>query len=290
MPQHRLSPPLITLTTDFGLSDTYVSVMKGVMLSIAPLARLVDITHQIAPQNSREASIKLESAVPFFPPGTVHLVVVDPGVGSMRKNCVVETKRAFYVAPDNGVLTLPLRLDPPVRAVHFTDNCTPYALQTVSATFHGRDLFAPIAAHIASGLDMEQLGDMWIADSESQCPLISLDFPEPALSADGSLLCSILYIDHFGNIITNLGSNMLKNWMANTLPCSIAIQSKEVKWKGISRTFADVAPGEPLAYVGSSGRLELAVRDGNAAAQLGASLDSSFLLKKEHSSQNLVSH
>src|SRR5581483_4316382 len=150
---------VITLTTDFGLDDIYVGVMKGVLLGIAPNARLVDLTHAIAPQNILEASLRLAAAVPYFPPGTIHLVVVDPGVGSERRAVVVETEQSRFVAPDNGVLTAPLRQNPARRVLILGEAARPYFRHPVSATFHGRDLFAPIAAHLAAGLPLEALGE-----------------------------------------------------------------------------------------------------------------------------------
>ena len=287
-----LQPPLITLTTDFGLMDTYVGVMKGVMYSLAPNARLVDLTHDIAPQNILEASARLETAVDYFPPGTVHLVVVDPGVGSKRAACVVETERALFVAPDNGVLTMPLRRSPILRAVRLTEKAQPYCLPNVSATFHGRDIFAPLAAHLANGLEPEALGESIAPDELVTWPL---SLPENGQDANGSACLSlrVLYADRFGNLITNLEREFWKQWrtslVANRgLPGAKAeyeaedmnarIQAGNQTWQGIARTFAEVKPNELLAYWGSGGRLEIAVRDGNAAAALALSPDTTVTI------------
>jgi S-adenosylmethionine hydrolase len=188
--------PVITLTTDFGQQDSYVGTMKGVMLSICPDATLVDITHEVRPQAVRQAAYLLSTAVPYFAPGTVHLVVVDPGVGSERRAIAVKSSRAIYVAPDNGVLDMALAQDPARRAVSIAN--PDVRLPSVSATFHGRDIFAPAAAHLACGTDPLQMGE--------PIPLTSL-VSQPSLQvqrrADGSLSGQILHMDHFGNLITN---------------------------------------------------------------------------------------
>ncbi len=287
-----LQPPLITLTTDFGLMDTYVGVMKGILYSLAPNARLVDLTHDIAPQNVLEASARLEAAIDYFPPGTVHLVVVDPGVGSNRAACVVETDQALFIAPDNGVLTMPLRRSKVIRAVRLTEKAQTYCLPNVSATFHGRDVFAPIAAHLANGLEPEALGEAIAPDTLVRLPL---SLPESGQDANGSacLRLRVLYADRFGNLITNLERGFWrerrKSFSANkgivtaevemaAADANARIQAGSRSWQGIARTFADAAPGELLAYWGSSGRLEIAVRDGNAAAVLALSLDATLTL------------
>ena len=287
-----LPPPLITLTTDFGLMDTYVGVMKGVLYSLAPNARLVDLTHDIAPQNILEASARLEAAIDYFPPGTVHLVVVDPGVGSSRAACVVETERALFVAPDNGVLTMPLRRATILRAVRLTEKARPYCLPNVSATFHGRDVFAPVAAHLANGLEPEALGEEVLPDALVKLPL---SLPESEQDADGSacMRLRVLYADRFGNLITNLERGFWKNWRTSLLAnrgifaaeveledgdANARIQAGNQTWQGIARTFADARPNELLAYWGSGGRLEIAVRDGNAAMVLALAPDATLTL------------
>lgn len=303
-----LQPPLLTLTTDFGLADTYVGVMKGVIYGIAPDARLVDLTHEVSPQNVLEASARLEAAIDYFPLGTAHVVVVDPGVGSHRAACVVETERALFVAPDNGVLTLPLRRLPAVRAVRLTDKAQSYCLPNVSATFHGRDVFAPIAAHLANGLKLEALGEIVAPDT-----LVKLPLPQPQREQDAEgracLRLHVLYADRFGNLITDLeyrewelwrlwlwatgtGSSAeasgLKGFEEEGIRCwvlgigrddaeagavkafesNLEFRAGRQAWRGVARTFADAAPGQPLAYWGSGGRLEIAIRDGNASAVL----------------------
>lgn len=248
-----VSRPVVTLTTDFGQTDGYVGTMKGVILSICPEATLVDITHEIRPQALRQAAHVLSTAVPHFPAGTVHLVVVDPGVGSMRRAIVVQSRQATYVAPDNGVLSLALRQDPARLAVHLTR--PRYRLAPVSATFHGRDILAPAAAHLACGTTPKDMGEA-IAASE----LVTLPRMEPQPQASGTWRGEILHIDHFGNLVTSFRI---------THPQSrIQILAGTHRISKLSHTFADVRPGELVAYVGSSGYLEIAMREGSAAHEL----------------------
>lgn len=276
-------PPLITLTTDFGLIDTYVGVMKGVILGIAPQARLVDLTHDIAPQNVLEASVCLEAAIDYFPEGTIHLVVVDPGVGTERAAIVVQTETCRFVAPDNGVLTLPLRRRPAQRVVQLGAAAQPYFRQPVSATFHGRDVFAPIAAHLAAGVPLDALGDPISPESLTTLPL-----PEPRAERTAArafvLRLHILYTDRFGNLITDLTHARWAAWQEELggskadLSGQVAVQAGDRRWQGIARTFADVADGSPLAYWGSAGRLEIAIRNGNAAWTLRPDPEEELLL------------
>jgi S-adenosylmethionine hydrolase len=249
-----MSRPIITLTTDFGLIDGYVGTMKGVLLSLCPEVELVDISHEIRPQAVQQAAYVLSTAVPYFPPGTVHLVVVDPTVGSERRPLVIETGRAFYVAPDNGVLSLALHHDPARRAVHLTN--ARYRLAQASATFHGRDIFAPAAAHLACGTSPSEMGDP-IPLSE----LVSLPAMEPHPRPDGSWQGQILHIDHFGNLITNFRIPGPK--------AQVTVLAGGRRIEKLSRTFADAEPGELITYTGSSGYLEIAVREGSAARALG---------------------
>lgn len=251
--------PIITLLTDFGRRDHYVATMKGVMLTICPPAELVDISHDIRPQAIPQAAYLLSSAAPFFPPGTVHLAVIDPGVGTERRAVAVRTPRACYVGPDNGVFSLVLEQEPVQWAVHL--NNPEYHLAEISATFHGRDIFAPVAAHLACGQAPGQMGEP-LAPADLHREEI-LQTHEPGA---GPWQAYVLHIDHFGNLITSF-----------RVPDPAAALSLTVSGEQIdqlSRTFADVAPGELVAYVGSSGLLEIAVRQGNAAETLGMDLNS----------------
>jgi S-adenosylmethionine hydrolase len=245
---------MITLTTDFGQTDSYVGTMKGVVLGICPEATLVDITHEIRPQAVHQAAFVLSTATPYFPPGTVHLVVVDPGVGTGRRPVVVQTERALYVAPDNGVLGLVLNQEAAQRAIHLTD--PRYRLERVSTTFHGRDIFAPAAAHLACGTTLDQMGE-----PVAPAKLASLEILAPQPHPDGYWQGRVLHIDHFGNLITNF-------WLSDAnSPGTITAKGHRIE--ELSRTFGDVAPGKLVAYTGSSGYLEIAIRDGHAARTLG---------------------
>jgi S-adenosylmethionine hydrolase len=259
-----MSRSVITLTTDFGTVDSYVAAMKGVILSICPEATLVDVCHEVEPQAIKQAAYLLSTTVPYFPPGSIHLVVVDPGVGSERWPIAVRTGRAIYVAPDNGVLSLVLHREPSQLAVRLTDPA--YHLSEVSATFHGRDIFAPAAAHLARGTDPTQMGHQF-PPSE----LITSLMPSPLPQANGSWQGEVLHIDHFGNLITNF-----------EIPNShsrLAVTVGEQRVEPLRHTFADVEPGQMLIYRGSSGYLEIAVREGNAAAELGVRVSDPVLVE-----------
>jgi hypothetical protein len=253
--------PIISLTTDFGLVDHYVGTLKAVVLGICPGATLVDVCHRVHPQAVRQAAFVLAAAAPYFAPGAVHLVVVDPGVGSERRPIAVQTARASYVAPDNGVLSLALIQDPPRVAVHLT--APRYRLPRVSATFHGRDIFAPAAAHLACGIDPLEMGEpVPVAD------LGSFPLPEPEHQPDGSWLGEVLHVDHFGNLISSFQYPISNTQHPHPSP-HLAVEVAGQQIPRLSRTFADVAPGELVAYMGSSGHLEVAVCGGNAAEVLG---------------------
>lgn len=242
---------IITLLTDFGWKDGYVGVMKGVILSIAPHVALVDISHDIAPQDVRDAAYVLSTAMPYFPSDTIHLVVVDPGVGSERRAIAVRTAQGTFVAPDNGVLSYALAISPPQVAVSLTNPC--YHLAQVSSTFHGRDIFAPAAAHLARGVPITELG-------EPVHDLITFPLPRPQTQADGSLIGQVMHIDRFGNVITNLHREDIP-WPDEALVFELGGQLIT----GLKVTYAQGQPGEPLALIGSDGYLEIAITGGNAA-------------------------
>jgi S-adenosylmethionine hydrolase len=262
---------IITLLTDFGEVDGYVGAMKGVLLSIAPGAQLVDITHQIPAQDVRRAALVLLEAYPYFPPETVHLVVVDPGVGSERRAIAVQTPGGRFVAPDNGVLSCALAYEPEFTAVSLTNPA--YHRPNPSHTFHGRDIFSPAAAHLARGVDMRELGP--VVDDLVRFPL-----PRPVVLSSG-IEGEILRIDHFGNALTNI--HYLRWVDAATLMYSPALPGDETvelpafqadqatviaggyTLAGIHPTYSAAPLGQPLAIVGSGGELEIAVRQGRAA-------------------------
>jgi len=266
-------PPLITLTTDFGLSDVYVGVMKGVIFGVCPDARVIDLTHGIPAQNLIAGSLALESAIPYFPAGTIHTVVVDPGVGSDRNIVIVRTESSLFVAPDNGVLTLPLILQPPKEMIKLTEAASPFLRQPVSATFHGRDVFAPVAAHLANGMPLSSLGSP-CAISE----VISIPVPKVEISEMNDLIelrAPILAADHFGNLVTALRRDALDSLCASVASeapreSEVEVRVKSAIWTGVAKTFASAPVGAPVAYFGSGGRLEVAVRNGSAVMTLEA--------------------
>jgi hypothetical protein len=238
--------PIITLTTDFGLRDYYVAAMKAVLIRACPQARLIDVTHQVPRHDILCGSITLERAIDGFPPGTVHLAVVDPGVGTDRRILVGQVNGQSAVCPDNGLITWSWRLHPGSEA--FEVRWRPTA--KLSHTFHGRDIMAPVAGMLAAGQPIESIAKP-IPDP------ILLDI-NPAPSRKGR----IIHLDAFGNATTNIVHSVLRD-----------LAFREIKVKGkklgkLRRTYWDVAPGKPLALVGSSGLLEIAVRDGDAARQL----------------------
>lgn len=245
--------PIITLTTDFGLADGYVAAMKGVIAGIAPQATVIDISHQIAPQNVREAAYVLHTALPYFPPGTVHVAIVDPGVGSARRPLAAAMGTQYLVGPDNGVFTYALQASQPALCIEL--NNPTYWLPAVSRTFHGRDIFSPVAAHLANGAPLAALGAP-IADP------VYFDVQPARQEPDGSLRGQIIHVDRFGNLVSNIPGP----WLAQHF-WTVRIAGQQVA--GPSLTYAEVAPGQLLALISSDATLEVAVRDGSAAARLG---------------------
>ena len=242
---------MISLITDFG-NDPYVGIMKGVILGIHPDARIVDITHHIQPQAIEEAAFILRSAYSYFPERTVHCVVVDPGVGSDRSILIVRTKTATFLAPDNGVLSFILEEEKNPQLFKVS-NASVY-LKKVSHTFHGRDIFAPIAAHLDRGLSPEALG---IPVENYQ----KLNSPKPTVTKN-IIRGHILLFDHFGNAITNIPASMLQ------MTSILKIKTNNLLLHEIHKTYADAANKFPLALVGSHNHLEIAVKNGNAREQL----------------------
>jgi S-adenosylmethionine hydrolase len=248
---------VITLLSDFGLEDGYVAAMKGVISTMAPEARLVDITHLVPPQDVGFARFRLLTVAPFFPPGTVHLVVVDPGVGTARRTVAVRARSgSSFVGPDNGVLLGALEADPPAAAVELADPRF-WRTPTPSPTFHGRDVFAPVAAHLARGVALEDLGPPLAAEE-----LVTLDLPSCA-TVPGGVRGAIQAMDRFGNLVTNVPESFVRGRRAWT----VRISERTISGH---RTYADVAPGEALALVGSHGFVEIAVHRGDARRVLSA--------------------
>jgi S-adenosylmethionine hydrolase len=262
---------LITLTTDFGLADSYVGVMKGVILGIDPSATIVDISHDIAPQDVREAAYVVYTAHLYFPPDTVHVVVVDPGVGSRRRAIALRTAQACFVAPDNGVLSYVLTREEMREAVSL--NNSSYHLRTVSHTFHGRDIFAPVAAHLARGVPLSELG-------ETLTEIVTFSLPQPQVLPDGEVVGHVLHIDRFGNLILDIREGDF------ILGREIILEVAGRHIRGLGRTFTDVPVGELVAYIGSADHLEIALREGNAAQSLGMEIGDKILLRGAEKLEN----
>jgi S-adenosyl-L-methionine hydrolase (adenosine-forming) len=253
-----MKTPVISLLTDFGLRDHYVAAMKGVILGICPNARLVDITHETSAYEIAEAAYALAQAAPCFPAGTVHLVVVDPGVGSSRRPLLAEAAGQRFVAPDNGVLTMVLNDDPKHRVREIT--AEPYFRKPVSRTFHGRDIFAPVAAHLAFGVPPAKFGRK-IDD------FLRLNLAQPQRAGRRGWSGSILKIDRFGNIITNFEWRLFSRYLRQPFEIYIGLRA-------ISRlagNYSDIAGGEICAIEGSSGYIEISAHEASAANILGVS-------------------
>lgn len=251
--------PIITLTTDFGLADGYVGAIKGVILSICAEARIVDVAHDLPPQNIAHAALVLETAVPFYPPGTVHLAVVDPGVGTSRRRLAALTQTAYFVGPDNGIFGLAFRRDPPQR-IYAIEN-TAYLLPSAATTFDGRDVFAPAAAYLAGGLDPAELGPE-ITDP------VALAWPENLRTPQG-ITGVVLCADRFGNLITSVH---YADWPPSRPPFIVELGDQRIP--GPAEAFYDDNIGGIAdfckAIFGSSGYLELVRPGGSAAALLCA--------------------
>ncbi len=242
---------IITLLTDFGTRDGYVAAMKGVLLSIAPEAHLVDITHEVAPQEIAEAAFTLATSWRFFPAGTVHLAVVDPGVGSERRAIAVAAGGHRFVAPDNGVLSLALA-GLPLEAVSLENRGL--FRPEVSQTFHGRDIFAPVAAHLALGAPLSEAGP-------SLPDIVRLPEAAPHPETPGAWQGTVVAVDRFGNLVTNIPADLVRGSALRVEIAGAAIGR-------LSEFYAEAPPGGLLALVGSAGTLEVAVNGGSAADRL----------------------
>ena len=244
---------IITLLTDFGLSDVYVGVMKGVIAQVNPTLTVVDLTHEIPPQNIAAGSFCLMSAYPYFPAETVHIAVVDPGVGSHRRAVAIALAQGFLVGPDNGLFSGIINQFPVLKAVELT-NAEYWLTSTPSTTFHGRDIFAPVGANLANGVPLEKLGIAINPETLVQLPILKCE------EQNSVIVGSIQYIDRFGNLITNIPGNLVEsnNW-------SVKISTFTITG---NQTYSDSTLGSLLALVGSHGWVEVAVNNGNAHSQL----------------------
>lgn len=247
---------LISLLTDFGLQDGFIGVMKGVIWGIIPEVQIADISHQIEPQNVMQGAITLWRVAPYFPDGSVHVAVVDPGVGTERRAMAARLGHHYYVAPDNGLLT-PLIQDAksqglPCQFVELTNS--KYWLSKISTTFHGRDIFAPVGAHLASGIDLEEFGNPF-----DDPILIELSQPK---SIQGGWQAHVAAIDIFGNIGTDLRADQVEGLE------QIVVRIKGREIDGLVSSFGHRLPGELIAVISSEGFIEIAVVNGNAALDL----------------------
>jgi len=258
-------PAVITLTTDFGLADPFVGIMKGVILNLLPTVQIIDITHTIEPQNTRQAALVLESAHRYFPKNTVHLVVVDPEVGSARRPIAVKTKSAVFVGPDNGVLTP--AIDSSSKAYELTESN--YFLDPQSSTFHGRDVFAPAAAWIAKGTALSEMGRK-ISDPQI------LNFPQPTVHTN-TITGEIVYIDRFGNLISNVPEKLLRALKMESLTLHIGGH----RIRGVTSHYSQCQPGEIGCLLNSWGKLEIFCREGNAQSKLNCPVGTSLTIKKD---------
>lgn len=247
---------IITLTTDFDLQDPYAGIMKGVILSINPEARVIDISHRVRAGAIFEASALIQEAYPFFPGGTIHVAVVDPGVGGKRRPILLEAGGHLFVGPDNGLLWPIFRSQKGGKIIHLTQG--KYFLPDISHTFHGRDIFAPVAAHLSCGVAPPEMGPE-ISDP------VQLKVPEPCQKGD-VIFGQVIRVDRFGNLITNIGRKELERFLGTQKPL---IRVGRLTIEGLHKRYSDVRKGKTLTLIGSSDYLEIAVNLGRASDRLG---------------------
>lgn len=244
---------VITLLTDFGSQDAYVGIMKGVIAAISPCANVIDICHNSPPQDILHGAYLLSTSYKHFPRKTIHVAVIDPGVGSNRDIICAETEDYFFLAPNNGLLSLIAHKEKFTRITQITNNA--YFLPAPGHTFHGRDIFAPVAAHLSLGIRASQLGN-----SISQ--LEHIDIPQPVYKKPGQLEGYIVHIDRFGNLVTNITSGHIKEVKSNYKDIEVIIGKRKIK--RLRNTYAEVGAGEPVALIGSADFLEISVNQGDA--------------------------
>lgn len=268
----NVAPKLITLMTDFGISDSYVGVMRGVIKSIMPSADIVDVTHHIPRHDIRAGSLVWRRSAFYFPPRTIHLGVVDPGVGTDRNPIVAEIGDHFFVCPDNGLIS---QVAPGRTLRAFLLENSDLRLRSVSHTFHGRDIFAPAAAHLAAGVPIEQFG------RTVETPLL-LPVPTPVIEAD-QVLAHIVSFDQFGNAATDLSSEEFHAWTANP-EVAVTIERIGLVIDGIAATYGSVPAADVAALFASDGYLEISVNGGDARLELGLTIGDAIAIRRSASS------
>ena len=261
---------VITLMTDFGIKDGNVGVMKGVIWGISPTVQISDSSHMIGAQNIREAAYVLARSVPYFPKGSIHVVVVDPGVGTQRRPMAAHIGDWFYVGPDNGTITgLLERAEQEGWHADFVElDQAEYWLQNISYVFHGRDIFSPVAAHLANGVSLAKLGSSFTDP-------VRIEMPKPEKTQDG-WRGEVIHIDHFGNISTNIRVGDLGDAMKHKE--NIIVSLGDIEINGLVNTFGERPVGEIIALIGSTGNLGIALVNGDAAAKLGVKQGNEILV------------
>lgn len=285
-------PQIITLLTDFGYHDAYVGIMKGVIFGVNPRVNIIDICHDIPPQDILSGAYLLYTAYKYFPAGTIHVAVIDPGVGSERDIVCAKVDSYIFLAPDNGLLSFIVSERIPEEIINVTNS--KFFLPSPSSTFHGRDIFAPVAAHLSSGVKLHQLG--------AKCKDIKrIDIPAPGYKKTGRLEGQIIYIDRFGNLITNILRDDVAKFFNNRLSphlqkktkitkntygglpffnlTKVVTTVKEKRLTGIKNTYTDVKPGRPLVLFGSAGFLEISINQGNAQKHFQANRGDKVYIK-----------
>ena len=265
--------PIVTLTTDFGLHDHFVGTLKGVILGIAPEAEVVDISHAVQPFDVLDGALTIAQTYAYFPAGTVHVVVVDPGVGTARRPIIASTERQHFVAPDNGVLSLVYSREERLHVHHITSEH--YFLQPVSNTFHARDIFAPVAAYLAKNVDAAKFGDE-VED------FVRFSVPRPKAGADGTLRGVVLKADRFGNLITNITPQDAPALFQGSARFKLTIGKREIT--ELKSAYAEGAPGDVFAIVSSMGYLEVASSRASAAQILAVGKGAEVTLTLEGAS------
>lgn len=251
--------PIITLTTDFGYRDPFVGIMKGVILNINPLANIIDITHGISPQNIMEAAFTIEMSFASFPSKTIHVVVVDPGVGSVRRPILVITDHYYFIGPDNGIFSQIYNLSESLNVIHLT--AEHYFMAQISSTFHGRDMFAPAAAWLSKGINVSNFGDP-IDD------YVNIPIPVPVMPTKNIIEGEVIYIDLFGNVITNIKTQKIDELLGSKTEGKfrVIVKGSEAPLKNY---YSEAADARLYSLINSFAYLELFVRKGNASSDFG---------------------